>query len=152
MQRTTKTNSTRLIPSETRRCVEAQCGHEGLRMLLSSRHGAEVHSHVLLPRVAIGRPRCVDPTVGTSGGGGLARRATTVSAAGAVLAVMSAAITAIAVFVVGLGLVATDAVVAAMGRARWRGGQWLGHRGLNVGVERRRGSRRPDTVHVNLLQ
>jgi hypothetical protein len=28
----------------------------------------------------------------------------------------------------------------------------LGRRGRNVGIERRRGSRRPDTVHVNLLQ
>jgi hypothetical protein len=121
-------------------------------MLLSSRHGAEVHSHVPLPRVAVGRPRCVGPAVGTSGGDGLARKATTASAVGAVLAIMSAAITAITVFVVGLGLVSTGAAVAAMGRARWRGGQWLGRRGCNVGVERRRGSQRPGTVHVNLLQ
>jgi hypothetical protein len=52
---------------EARRHVEARCGHEGLRMLLSSGYGAEVHSHVPLPRVAVGRPRCVGPVVGTSG-------------------------------------------------------------------------------------
>jgi hypothetical protein len=57
-----------------------------------------VHSHVPLPRVAIGRPRCVGPAVRTSGGGGLARRATTASAVVAVLAVVAAAITASAVF------------------------------------------------------
>jgi hypothetical protein len=96
---------------------EARCGHEGLRTLLSSGHRAGVHSHVPLPRVAVGRPRCVGPTVGTSGGGGLARRATTASAVGAVLAVVAAAITVIAVFVVILGPVATGAAVAAMGRA-----------------------------------
>jgi hypothetical protein len=99
------------------RHVEARCGHEGLRTLLSSGHRAGVHSHVPLPRVAVGRPRCVGPTVGTSGGGGLARRATTASAVGAVLAVVAAAITVIAVFVVILGPVATGAAVAAMGRA-----------------------------------
>jgi hypothetical protein len=81
--------------------------------------------------------------------GGLARRATTASATGVVLTVVAATITAIAVFVVILGLVAID---AAMGWARRRGRQWLGRRGCNVGVEHRRGSRRPDTVHVMLLQ
>jgi hypothetical protein len=101
--------------------------------------------------VAVGRPQSLDPAVGTSGGGGLARRATTASAAGAVLAVVVAAITAIAVFVVVLGPVATGAAVAAMGRARRHGRRWLGHLGRNIGVERRWGSRRPDTVHVNLL-
>jgi hypothetical protein len=35
-----------------------------------------------------------------------------------------------------------------MRRAR----RWLGRRGCNVGVERRRGSRRSGTVHVKLLQ
>jgi hypothetical protein len=69
-------------------------------MLPSSGHEARVHSHVPLPRVAVGRPRCVGPAVGTSGGGGLARRATMTFATGAVLAVVPAAITAIAVFVV----------------------------------------------------
>jgi hypothetical protein len=59
---------------------------------------------------------------------------------------------AIAVFVVILGPVATGAAVAAMGRVRRRGRQRLGRRGCNVGVERRRGSRRPDTIHVKLLQ
>jgi hypothetical protein len=60
------------------RRVEARCGHEGMRTLLSSGHRAKVHSHVPLPRVAVGRSRCVGLTVGTSGDGGLARRATTV--------------------------------------------------------------------------
>jgi hypothetical protein len=87
---------------EAGRRVEARCGHEGLRTLLSNGHGAEVHSHLPLPRVAVGRPRCVGPAVRTNGGGGLARRATTASAAIAVLAVVAAAITAIAVFVVVL--------------------------------------------------
>jgi hypothetical protein len=52
---------------EAERRVEARCGHEGPRTLLSSGHGAGVHSHVPLPRVAVGRPRCVGPAVGTSG-------------------------------------------------------------------------------------
>jgi hypothetical protein len=137
---------------ETRRRVEAQCGHEGLRTLLSSGHGAGVHSHVPLPRVVVGQPRCVGPAIGTSGGGGLARRATTVAVAGDVLTVVVAAITAIAVFVVGLGPVATGAAVATMGQARRRGGRWLSRRGCNVDVEHRQGSRRPGTVYVNLLQ
>jgi hypothetical protein len=74
------------------------------------------------------------------------------SAAGAVLAVVATAITAIAIFVVILGPVATGAAVATIGRARWRGRRWLGRRGCNIGVERRRGSRRSGTVHVKLLQ
>jgi hypothetical protein len=58
----------RLWPrQEVRRHVEARCGHEGLRMLLSSGHGAGVHSHVPVPWVAVGQPRCVSPAVGTSG-------------------------------------------------------------------------------------
>jgi hypothetical protein len=81
---------------------------------------------VPLPRVAIGRPRRVGLTVGTSGGGGLARRATTASATGAVLVVVAVAITAIAVFVMILGPVATGAAVATMGWARRRGRRWLG--------------------------
>jgi hypothetical protein len=93
--------------------------------------------------VVVGRQRCVGSAVGTSGGGGLA---------GAVLAVVVAAIITIAVFVVVLGLVATGAVVVAIGRARWHGRRWLGRRGRNIGVERRRGSRRPVTIHVKLLQ
>jgi hypothetical protein len=121
------------------RCVEAQCGHEGLRTLLSSGHGAGVHSHVPLSRAAVGQPWCVSPAVGTSGGGGLARRATTSFVAGDVLAIVAAAIAAIAVFVVILGPVATGAVVVAMGRTRRRGKRWLGHRGRNAGVECRRG-------------
>jgi hypothetical protein len=100
---------------EVGRCVEVRCGHEGLRMLLSSGHGAGVHSNVPLPRVVVGRPRCVGPAVLTSGGGGLARRATTASAAIAVLAVVAAVITAIAVFVVVLVLVATGVAVFAIG-------------------------------------
>jgi hypothetical protein len=69
-----------------------------------------------------------------------------------VLAVVAAVITAIAVFVVVLVPVATGAAVSANGWARRLGRRWLGRRGRNVGVERRRGSRRPDTVHVNLLR
>jgi hypothetical protein len=107
---------------------------------------------VPLPRVVIGRPWCVGPVVETSGGGGLARRATMAPAASAVLAVVAAAITAIAVFILIPRPVATGAAVAAMGRVRWRGRRRLGHRGCNVGVERRRGSRRSGTVHVKLLQ
>jgi hypothetical protein len=131
------------------RRVEARCGHEGLRTLLSSGHGAGVHSHVPLPWVVVGQPRCVGPAVGTSGGSGLARRATTVSIAGVVLVVMAAAITAIVVFVVILGPVTTS---ATMGRARRRGRQWLGRWGRNIGLEHRRGSRRSGTVHVKLFQ
>jgi hypothetical protein len=137
---------------EAGRRVDARCGHEGLWTLLSNGHGVRVHSHVPLPRVAVGWLRCIGPTVGTSGGGGLIRRATMASAVGTVLAVVTTAITAIAVFVVGFGLVATSATDATMGWVRWRGRRWLGRRGRNVGVERRRGSQRPGTVHVNLLK
>jgi hypothetical protein len=115
-------------------------------------HGVGVHSHVALPRVAVGQPRCVGPAVGTSEGGGLARRATTTSAVVTVLAVVAAAITAIAVFVVVLVPVATGAADSAIGRTRRRGIRWLDRRGRSVGVERRWGSRRPGTVYVNLLQ
>jgi hypothetical protein len=107
-------------------------------MLLSSGHGAGVHSHVPLPRVAIGRLRCVGPTVGTSGGGGLAIRATTASAAVGVLVIVAAATITIAVFIVILVLVATGVAVSAIGRVRRRGKWWLGSRGRSVGVERRR--------------
>jgi hypothetical protein len=124
---------------EVGRRVEARCGHEGLRTLLSSGHGAGVHSHVPLARVVVGRRRCVGPTVETSGGSGLARRATTAS-------------TAVAVLVIVLVPVATDAVVSTIGRARRHGRRWLSRRGRSVGVECRRGSQRPGTVHVNLLQ
>jgi hypothetical protein len=137
---------------EAGRRVKARCGHEGLWTLLSSGHGARVHSHVPMTRVAVGRPRCVGPTGGTSGGGGLARRATTAAAAVAILVVVAVAITAIAVFVVVLGPVAIGAAVSAIGRVRRCERRWLGRRGRNVGVERRRGSRRLGTVHVNLLQ
>jgi hypothetical protein len=134
----------RLWPGqEAGRHVKARCGHEGLQTLLSSGNGARIHSHVPLPRVAVGRPRCVGPAHGTSGGGGLARRATTATAVIVVLTVIATAITAIAVFVVVLGPVATGAAVSAIGRARRRGRRWLGLRGCNVGVERRRGSRSP---------
>jgi hypothetical protein len=84
------------------------------------------------------------PVVRTSGGGGLARRATTTSATVAVLAVVAVAITAIAVFVVVL---VPSVTVSAIGWVRG----WLGRRGRNIGVECRRGSRRLGTVHVNLL-
>jgi hypothetical protein len=56
------------------------------------------------------------------------------------------------VFVVILGPVVTGAAIAAMVQARQRGRRRLGRRGCNVGVERRRGSWRPGTVHVKLLQ
>jgi hypothetical protein len=104
---------------------------------------------VPLPRLAVGRSRCIGLAVATSGGGGLARRATTASAAGAVLAVVATASIAIAVFVVILDPIATG---AAMGRTRRRGRWRLGRRGRNVGVERCRGKRRPGIVHVKLLQ
>jgi hypothetical protein len=110
------------------------------------------YSHVPLPRVAVGRPRCVGPVVGTSWGGGLVRRAITAFVTVVVLAVVATAITAIAVFVVVLVPVVISAAVSTIGRVRRCGRQWLGCRGRNVGVERRWGSRRPDTVHVNLLQ
>jgi hypothetical protein len=84
-------------------------------------------------------------------GAGLARRAMTASATSDVLVVVAAAMTAIVVFVVVLGSVATDAAVAAIGWVRRRGRWWLGRRGCNVGVEHRRGSRRTGTVHVKLL-
>jgi hypothetical protein len=121
-------------------------------MLLSRGHRTGVHSHVPLPWVVVGRPLCIGSAVGTSGGGGLARRATTASTISVVLAVVAAAITAIAVFVMILEPVATGAAIAAMGRARQPGRRWLGHRGCNVGVEHRRGSQRSGTVHVKLLQ
>jgi hypothetical protein len=70
---------------------------------------------VPLPQVAIGWPRCGGPTIRISGGSGLAGRAITTSAAGAVPAVVTAASTAIVVFVVILGPVATDAAVAPWG-------------------------------------
>jgi hypothetical protein len=69
-----------------------------------------------------------------------------------VLAVVAAAITAIAVFIVVLVPVATSAAVSAIGWTRRRERRWLGRRGRSVDVEHRRGSRRPGTVHVNLLQ
>jgi hypothetical protein len=68
--------------------------------------------------VAIGRPRYVGPAIRTSGGGALARRATTASGAVTVLAVVATVITAIVVFVVVLVPVATGADVSAIGRAR----------------------------------
>jgi hypothetical protein len=83
-------------------------------MLLSSGHEAGVHSHVPLPWVVVGRPRCVGPVIGTGGDCGLARRATTAPVACAVLAIVAAAITAIVVFVVILVPVATGAAVATM--------------------------------------
>jgi hypothetical protein len=72
--------------------------------------------------------------------------------ASAAIAVVAAAITTIAIFVVVLVPVATGAAISAIGRARRRGRRWLGRRGCSIGVERRRGSRRPGTIHMNLLQ
>jgi hypothetical protein len=101
-----------------RRRVDAWCGHEGLWTPLSSGHGAGVHSHVPLSRVAVGQPRCVGPAVGTNGGSGLARRATTTSVAGVVLVVVATASTAIVIFIVILGPVATCAAIVVMGQVR----------------------------------
>jgi hypothetical protein len=98
--------------------------------------------------VVVGQSRCVGPAIGTSGGGGLARRATTTSATVAVLAVVATAIT---VFVVVLVSVAIGATVFTIGRARRCGRWWLGHWGCSIGVECHRGSQRPGTVCVNLL-
>jgi hypothetical protein len=69
-----------------------------------------------------------------------------------VLAVVAAVITTIAIFVVVLVPVATGAAVSTNGWARRLRRRWLGRRGCNVGVKHRRGSRRPDAVHVNLLR
>jgi hypothetical protein len=107
----------RLWPrQEDGRHVKARCGHEGLRMLLSSGHGARVHIHVPLPWVIVGRPWGIGPVGGTSGGSSLARRATTAATVVTVLAIVAAAITAIAVFVVVLGPVATGAAISAIGQ------------------------------------
>jgi hypothetical protein len=76
----------------------ARCGQEGLHTLLSSGHGAEVHSHVPLPRVAICQPWCVGLAIGTSGDGGLARRATLTFTDVVVLVVVAVVIIVIAVF------------------------------------------------------
>jgi hypothetical protein len=65
--------------------------------LLSSGHRAGVHSHVPLPWLAVGRLWGIGLAIGTSGGGGLARRDTIASAADVVLAGVATAITAIAV-------------------------------------------------------
>jgi hypothetical protein len=76
--------------------------------------------------VAVGRPWCITLPVGTSGVVGLARRATTAPAAGAVLPVVATGITAIAIFVVILGPVATGAAVAAHGAGEmaWKMVAW----------------------------
>jgi hypothetical protein len=140
------------LEQEAGRRVEARCGHEGLWTLLSNRHRDGVHSHVFLPWVVIGRPWCIGPAVKTSGGRGLARRATTTSVTIAILVVVAATITVIMVFVVVLVLIATSVMVSTIGCTRQLGRWWLGCRGCSVGVEHRRGSRRPGTVHVNLLQ
>jgi hypothetical protein len=103
---------------EVVRCVEARCGHEGLRTLLSSGHGAGVYSHVPLPRVVVGRSRCVGPVIRTSGGGGLAKRAIMASTVVACLVVVVAVITTITVFVVILVSVTTGAAVSTIRRAR----------------------------------
>jgi hypothetical protein len=119
------------------------CGHS-----CPAGTGSGVHSHV--PPTTGGRRSATVrwPYRRNQWGGGLARRDTTTSVVGAILAVVPAAITAIMVFVGILGPVTT---VAVMGRARRRGRRWLGRWVRNVGVERRRGNWRPGTVHVNLL-
>jgi hypothetical protein len=115
---------------EAGRRVEARCGHEGMRTLLSSGHGTGVHCYVPLPRVAVGRPWCVGPAVETSGGGGLARRTTTTPAVGAVLAIVAAAITAIAVFVVILGLLLREEEAGGLDVVTGSGGLRLSVLGL----------------------
>jgi hypothetical protein len=98
---------------------------------------------VPLPQVIVGRPRCVGAIDGTSGGGGLTKRVTAASTAGVVFAVVATVITAIAVFVVVLGPVATGAAVSAIEQVRRRGRRWLGRWGCNVGVEHHRAAGGP---------
>jgi hypothetical protein len=119
-----------------------------MRTLLSYRHRAKVDGHVPLPRVVISRPWCAGSTVRGSGDGGLARRAIMTATAIVVPAVVA---TTVAVLVVLVPV----AIVAAVATARWvrrRGGWWPSCRGRSVGVERRWGSRRICTIHVDLLQ
>jgi hypothetical protein len=121
----------------------------GMRTLLSCGHRARVDGHVPLPPVAVSRPWRAGSAVRGSGGGGLDRRAITAATAVVVPAVVA---TAVAVLVVVLVSVATVAAVATAGRARRRGVWWPGCGGRSVGVERRWGSRRTCTIHVELLQ
>jgi hypothetical protein len=104
---------------------------------------------VLLPQVVISQPWHVGSAVRGSGGGGLARRAIMATTAVVVPAVVA---TAIAVLVVVLVPVATVAAVATVGWARRHGGWWPSCRGRSVGVERRWGSQKTCTIHVDLLQ
>jgi hypothetical protein len=57
----------------------------------------------------------------------------------------------VAVLVVVLVPVATVAAVATARQVRRLGGWWPGCRGRSVSVERRWGSRRTYTIHVDLL-
>jgi hypothetical protein len=84
-----------------------------------------------------------------SGGDGLARRAIPAATTVVVPAVVATAMTAIVVLVVVP--VATVVAVATAGRARRCGGWWPGCRGRSIVVERRWGSRRTCTIHVDLL-
>jgi hypothetical protein len=102
--------------------------------------------------VAVSRPWRAGSAVRGSGDGGLARRAITAVTAVVVPAVVATAMTVVAVLVVVLGSVATVAIVATAGWARQCGGWWPGYWGRSVGVERRWGSRRTCTIHVDLLQ
>jgi hypothetical protein len=102
--------------------------------------------------MAVSRSWRAGSAVRGSEGSGLARRAITAATAVAGPTIVATAMTTVAVLVVVLVSVATVAVVAIAGWARRRGGWWPGCRGRNVGVERRWGSRRACTIHVNLLQ
>jgi hypothetical protein len=107
---------------------------------------------VPLPRVAVSQPRRAGSAVRGSGGSGLARRAITAATVIAVPAIVATSVTVVVVLVVVLVLVATVAAIATARWARRCAGWWPGCRGCSVGVERRWGSRRNCTIHVDLLQ
>jgi hypothetical protein len=144
----------RLWPrQEAGRRVEARCGHEDLRTLLSSGHGNRVHSHVPLSRVPVGRARGVGPAVRTGGGGrwsgqkshhDLLRRCCSCRCVRRHDRYCS--------FYCGTWFGCHRRRCCRHWVARRHGRRWLGHWGRNIGVERRRGSRMPGTIHVNLLQ
>jgi hypothetical protein len=52
---------------EAGRRVKARCSHKVMWTLLSNGHKTRVHSQMPLPRVAVGRPRCVGHAGQTSG-------------------------------------------------------------------------------------
>jgi hypothetical protein len=117
------------------------CDQEGLQALLSHRYRAEVHGDVPLPRVDVRRPWRSGPASvagGSSGGhGGVARVTTTVATTVALLAAVA---TAIAAVVVAVGWSGQCRMLRLRSRRR------------SAGIERRRSSRRPSSVQVDLLQ